>query len=236
MAIRAVLFDSGDTLVRPKGGAWFPGHQFADLLAEHGVAEPDATQLAGAVATALPLLVNQPLVPTLADEITLFTAFYQRVLEPLQPAAGITRLAAALARGMVEEIEFTPFDDTARVLRALTERGMPLGVISNAWPSLEWKYRQLGLRDYFHSFTISALVGAFKPEQAIFAAGTAGFSCDRREMLFVDDSPANVEAAAAFGLQAVLITRDRPAPATGEHTHTTVRDLGELQTYLANLA
>jgi len=37
--VRGILFDSGDTLVRPLGGAWFPGHLFREILDRHGAGD-----------------------------------------------------------------------------------------------------------------------------------------------------------------------------------------------------
>ena len=33
--LQGVLFDAGDTLVRPKGGRWFPGHRFEATVRAH---------------------------------------------------------------------------------------------------------------------------------------------------------------------------------------------------------
>ena len=35
--IEGVLFDSGDTLVRPKAGSWFPRQHFIDAFQSHGI-------------------------------------------------------------------------------------------------------------------------------------------------------------------------------------------------------
>ena len=35
--IKGILFDSGDTLVRPRGGKWLPGPHFHGILANYGI-------------------------------------------------------------------------------------------------------------------------------------------------------------------------------------------------------
>ena len=47
--IRGVLFDSGDTLVTPLGGSWFPGHRFHEILEARGVRSLPADRLDSAL-------------------------------------------------------------------------------------------------------------------------------------------------------------------------------------------
>ena len=35
--IKGVLFDFGDTLIRPKAGSWFPRQHFIDAFRSHGI-------------------------------------------------------------------------------------------------------------------------------------------------------------------------------------------------------
>ena len=53
-------------------------------------------------------------------------------------------------------------------------KGFSLGIISDAWPSLERKYRLLDLRKYFKTFVISAQVGCCKPDRKDFRKGDCG--------------------------------------------------------------
>ena len=78
------------------------------------------------------------------------------------------------------------------------------GVISNAWPDLREYIVEKKLDDAFDALVISAEVGIMKPDPRIFqiALDTLGVSAD--ESVFVDDTPANVDAARALGMRGIL--------------------------------
>ena len=52
--------------------------------------------------------------------------------------------------------------------------------------------------------TVSARVGLIKPDPAIYDTHTKAFGLDASKTLFIDDAPANVDAANAYGWNAVL--------------------------------
>ena len=79
-----------------------------------------------------------------------------------------------------------------------------VGLLSNAADSLRRVLDEvLAITACFDSITISAEEGVMKPDARIFeiALGRAGVAAP--EALFVDDSLANVEAAARLGMRAV---------------------------------
>ncbi len=47
--IKGILFDSGDTLVRPKGGSWWPKEQYVSAFAAHGVNDANLDRFDDAV-------------------------------------------------------------------------------------------------------------------------------------------------------------------------------------------
>lgn len=79
-----------------------------------------------------------------------------------------------------------------------------VGLISNAWS---------GLRDYitkekiipaFDSVTISAEVGAAKPDAKIFQVALEQAGVKAEEAVFVDDFQVNIDACEAIGMKGVL--------------------------------
>lgn len=54
--------------------------------------------------------------------------------------------------------------------------------------------------------TVSGDVKLIKPDPAIYELHTKTFDLDRERTFFIDDSPANIEAAEAHGWQAMLFT------------------------------
>ena len=109
------------------------------------------------------------------------------------------------------------------------ENGFTLGIISDAWPSLERKYRLLDLRKYFKAFVISAQVGCCKPDKRIFVRAIAEMGLPPEKLLFVDDDPHYVKEAIGLGLHGILMVR------SGEPTDADVEwvsNLEELEAFL----
>jgi putative hydrolase of the HAD superfamily len=84
---------------------------------------------------------------------------------------------------------------------------MRLGILSNAWPSLEKKYAKLGLREFFHVFVISSRVGCCKPDERIFRTAIQGMGLPRERIVFVDDFPPYVRKAIEIGMQGIVMAR-----------------------------
>ncbi len=227
MRPRAVLFDSGHTLVRPLGGRWFPYPGFFERCARHGLAVEDDARLAEALDAQWAWLAEHHLVPDLASQVAQFREYHRRVLARLgvePPAEALD----ALAEECVHRIGFEPYPDTRPGLEALHARGVPMGVITDAWPSAELHYRHLGLRELFGPFVISSVHGIVKPAPALFDAALAGLGEPPERVLLVDDGPAIVRAARDHGMQAVLMARpDVRAPADVRGLDV-VRDVDEV--------
>lgn len=205
--IRAVFFDSGHTLVRPLDGAWFPGHRFASICAEQGVAV-DPRTLESALDDAGSFLDEHHNVCTdVSTELAQFTEYYRILLADAAPDAP-THLPALLANEMVLQVNFEPYPRTRATLDALRRRGLPMALITDAWPSVRTKYRIAGLYQYFDAFVVSGEQGQTKPSDLMFAPALEAIGATAAEVLFVDDAPDLVEAAARMGLQSLLADFD----------------------------
>ena len=93
---------------------------------------------------------------------------------------------------------------------------MPVSYVARISNDLaEWaaiRARHFGLSDALVSWTISATVGARKPEQAIYEAFRATVA-EHAHCVFVDDRLENVAAAARCGMHGVLFAPPSTAPA-----------------------
>jgi putative hydrolase of the HAD superfamily len=129
------------------------------------------------------------------------------VAADLAVSAGYERAAAVVADWTALTGEIDPA--VAGLLAAARERGLPVVLVSNATTRLEADIALLGIGDHVDHVVSSARVGVAKPDPRIFrvAAEKAGVAPSR--CLFVDDTPANVEAARALGMTALLF--DGPA-------------------------
>jgi len=81
-----------------------------------------------------------------------------------------------------------------------------IALLSNASLRLVTTLQELGIEDCFDVVTISAQVGLMKPAPAIYRLTLERLGVAPHEAVFIDDNPANVEAAAALGLHAVCFT------------------------------
>jgi 2-haloacid dehalogenase/putative hydrolase of the HAD superfamily len=102
------------------------------------------------------------------------------------------------------------FDETVEAIEALAARGTPLYALTNmpaekadACFAMSPAFRR------FRDIVVSGREGVVKPDPAAFARACARAGHSPHEMLFVDDSPANVEAAHSFGFDVHLF--DDPA-------------------------
>lgn len=96
-----------------------------------------------------------------------------------------------------------PLVETEQLIRELSGRGFKLYCLSNM--SVEF-YDYLKTREVFRYFDgqiISAHEHMVKPDREIFELLLNRFHLQAAETLFIDDLPANVEAAREVGLQAI---------------------------------
>jgi putative hydrolase of the HAD superfamily len=103
-------------------------------------------------------------------------------------------------------IHCTLFEEVREVLENLHGK-YRLGVISNAFPSMDWVFDYLDIRKYFESITISSFVGVSKPEKRIYEAALNSLGAKAEECLFIDNKLKNVEAAIEIGFSGLYLDR-----------------------------
>lgn len=85
------------------------------------------------------------------------------------------------------------------------------GLISNAWSGLRDYLVRNRIADVFDSLIISAEVGVAKPEAKIYLLALDQVRVKAGEAVFVDDVPANIEAAEKAGMKGILFKDPREA-------------------------
>jgi 2-haloacid dehalogenase len=112
----------------------------------------------------------------------------------------------ALERRWIETIG-PPLEGTVALLRALTDAGVPCYALSN------WNADTFRLVESHHEFltwfdgvVLSGREGVTKPDPEIYRRLFAAFDIEPTTALFVDDSPANIEAARRLGMDTELFT------------------------------
>ena len=234
--IRAILFDSGEVLMRPLAPAdaptdqpwrkWFPGPRFESLV----LAKYPEVCLAGLNdgillgMEELDRLHEQP-IWTLDEETAHFATFYRILLDSLGIADPV--LAHELARVRVCEPSLEPYPEVPDALERLRKSGLVLGILSEAWPSLELNYHRLGLRDYFRAFIISANHGILKDDPKLFSIAKSRMETPAENALFLDDWAPYVQVAIESGFQGAVMARTPDVPRTKGLTYVT--DLYEVE-------
>ncbi|PNY82533.1 HAD family hydrolase [Deinococcus koreensis] len=93
------------------------------------------------------------------------------------------------------------------VLRALRERGVRIGVVTNGWEELQTRSLEAcGLRDLVDDVVISRAVGLSKPDPAIHRLALERLDAPAGDCWFVGDSPRNdVWGPQQIGLRAAFL-------------------------------
>lgn len=98
-----------------------------------------------------------------------------------------------------------PFPGGYELARDLSANGYTLYLLSNAGVRHREYWPDLPVSEFFGDrLMVSYRWGLLKPEAAFYEKAFELFGLDRRECLFIDDNPPNVEAARHVGLDGVV--------------------------------
>lgn len=118
-----------------------------------------------------------------------------------------TRCGSVRRASQVIELWSRPLgrvDDEVLGLLALVRQSIPVALVSNATTRLERDLRLLGVADVIPLIVNSARIGAAKPDPAIYLASAERVGVAPSRCLFVDDTPANVQAAEGLGMAGLI--------------------------------
>ena len=103
-----------------------------------------------------------------------------------------------------EEMLAGPIDDSVEILCELKAAGVPVYALTNmetwTYPGRRERYPFLG---WFDGTVVSGIEGVAKPDRKVFELLLDRFGLTAQSTLFIDDSPKNVAAARAVGMQAI---------------------------------
>ncbi len=120
------------------------------------------------------------------------------------PASEAKAIRDEFFAGDVIDLELIAF------IRTLRPR-YKTGVISNAWPDLRQDLINKKIDDAFDALIISSEVGVMKPDPQIFQIALEKLGVAAHEAAFIDDTPVNVDAARALGMQGIRFREPRRA-------------------------
>ncbi len=235
--IRAIFFDVGLTLIFPQI------EHIAKVLTDLGYSSTPADFAAAECAGKKKLdswlwpqiLVGKP--PTLADFI--FWVEYVRVLMDRAgvPTEKTESVGVALGEAIHEIDNWRRFDPgTPAYLDRLHQKGYRLGVISNAYGTIEAQLARVDLAQRFDFILDSFLVGCDKPGRRIFEMALGRSGVEAHEAIYVGDIHSiDIGGARAAGLKAVLIDCGGAYEGNGDLDCPRIRNLPELDEVLATL-
>jgi putative hydrolase of the HAD superfamily len=214
ISIQAVTFDVGGTLIEPWPSV---GHIYASVAERHGWPGLSVETLDRQFAGAWRALENFRY--SREEWAALVDATFQGLVATPPSRTFFPELYDYFADAQAWRV----FEDVAPVLRALRERKIKLGVISNWDERLAPLLGRLELSKYFDAVTVSCDVGFAKPSPVIFERAARELALPPGAILHVGDSAAmDVAGARGAGLRA---TRLRRGAAAAAHRGTTTDSL-----------
>lgn len=230
VAIRAVFFDAGETLV-------YPHPSFAELFAE--VVREEGHPIDPAVVLEkVTAFFSQRFTEALkGEEHRLWSTseersrvFWMRMYRAFLEEIGIDdadgSLTDALYARFTDLGTYRLHPDVTPVLDRLRSTGLLLGVVSNFEDWLERLLETLGVAGYFPVRVISGVEGVEKPDPRIFRIAFDRAGVEPTESVYVGDHPYfDVQAAAEVGMLPVLIDRRGRYPEADGIRITSLEDL-----------
>ena len=221
---KVIFFDVGYTLDRPASGDWLFTRLFLEMAGEKlkacGSEETGRAWNAG-----LRWLTDNHLVTTTEAECSQFFRFYSTVSDMLGLGLSEAQCLEAARDRTCNMENYVPYPGIREVLETLGKTHR-LGVISDTWPSIIPQLEYLGVDRYFSFRTFSCFLGVCKPDPRIYRDALEKSGVSGEEAVFIDDTPRNLEGAAALGITPILIAAN---PASDvEVPYLKIHDLREL--------
>lgn len=201
----AVLFDAGDTLIRLSGSGEKLLHLAAATL---GVDRLDPEEVARVWQR---VVDRSSTAEELAKGRDLSNARHREVWTALYDAAGCERLAPGLSEGMyaltVSAESWEAFPDTLPTLRAVRDRGLRVGIVSDTGFDLRPAMDRLGLSPFLDTVVMSFEHGVCKPAVEPFRTACDQLQVQPEHTLMVGDNPLTDSGAVAAGMYVFLLPR-----------------------------
>jgi putative hydrolase of the HAD superfamily len=227
-SLKAIFFDAAGTLFTVNGSV---GEIYADLAREYGK-EVSITDLEAGFRRCFADAPPMAFPEVSAEQILVLEKQWWRniVHDVFAPLGSFPRFAdyfEALFAYFAQTEAWQLYPETLATVRALADRGLQLGVISNFDSRLFGLLDGFDLTRFFDPIIISTHAGAAKPEGAIFAQALARHQLHPQETLHVGDSlHADIGGARAVGITPVLV--DRKATTEQMSDYVRISSLAEL--------
>ena len=212
MVIRAIFYDAGHTLVRPRAEI----DEVWDFLA-HQLGISISTEQRGPFPDVGAFFYHR-LGSYSSDQAarsfwTEYYAFALRDIVPGHPHGEIEAAGGALYDWYNAPAQWQPFPETIEALEAGKARGLIQGVVSDWGSDLLPILHAHEITDLMDFVVASAVVGSAKPHRDIFLYALDRTDVRAEETVYVGDNYlADVLGSRSAGLHPILIDRDGTAP------------------------
>ena len=202
--VQAVLFDYSGTLFRlEEDESWFEGIKVDEREVDGHVQAELMRRLTAPVGRSVEMTpeayhawVNRDLAPHLHREA---------YLHVLRESGLADHHAEALYDRVIDTSSWTPYPDTAEVLKGLHRQGIKTAVVSNIAFDVRPAFEAIGAADYVDEFVLSFEIGAIKPDAAIFETALARLGVQPAHAVMVGDSDEADGGARALGCGFILV-------------------------------
>ncbi len=142
-------------------------------------------------------------------QFLLFTNYVHRLINGAGVKINWLQAARIVTRLIKIKWDFAVFEDAIPVMNALRQKGILVGIVSNADNSYNEIFRSLGLLDAADFTVTSVEAGCEKPEPAIFMLALEKAKAKPEEVLFVGDQyTVDVIGARNVGMKPLMIDRN----------------------------
>jgi HAD superfamily hydrolase (TIGR01509 family) len=211
--VQAVLFDFSGTLFRlEEDDSWFEGMEVDEREVDGHVQAELMRRLTAPTGRPVDMTdeqyhawANRDLAPHLHREA---------YLHVLRESGLPHHQAEALYDRVIDMSSWTPYPDTAEVLKGLHRQGIKTAVVSNIAFDVRPAFVSIGAADHVDEFVLSFEVGAIKPDAAIFETTLGRLGVEPAHAVMVGDSDEADGGAGAIGCGFILVdplpTSQRP--------------------------
>ena len=104
--------------------------------------------------------------------------------------------------------DIMPVDGMAELIGELKQKGYKIYLLSNAAKDFPNYWNRIPGHEYFDDLCVSAFHGFIKPQPEIYRCALEKFGVLAEECVFIDDVPANIEAAMNIGMKGIVFHDD----------------------------
>ena len=223
-AAKAVFFDVDFTLIYP--GPAFQGEGYRRFAAKHAM-NVDPARFGGAVLSASHILDQAQ--DNVYDH-RIFIDYTAHIIEYMGGhGPAVMTCAAEIYQEWAACQHFLLYEDVPAGLKALSERNIRIGLISNSHRCLESFQSHFELEGLIDVAISSSQHGYMKPHPSIFLAALKLAGADASESVMVGDSLSqDIEGARRVGMRGVLVRRSEAISAAETTDVPVIRSLREL--------